>query len=70
MMDSRDVQAEKIAAQFHATYEALAPAFGHHTQPETAMPWRHMPINHRQLMVATVRHLLDHGAINAGRLTR
>src|SRR5580698_3003320 len=63
-MDSRI--AESVAQRFHEAYEALAPEFGYRTREESARPWAEVPEQNRRLMVATVRKLLDDGAIAAG----
>jgi hypothetical protein len=57
--------AEKIAAEFHDEYEALAPMFGYRTREESAKPWRDVPEQNRKLMVAVVQSLLDRGVIDA-----
>lgn len=51
-------EAEAIAAEFHRTYERLAPRFGYLTRPASAVPWEDVPPANRDLMVATVVDLL------------
>lgn len=57
--------AQSIAPQFHAAYEAFAPIFGYETRPESAVPWDEVPAHQRDLMVQTIGHLLIHGVIIA-----
>ena len=57
--------AERIAAEFHEEYEALAPNFGYRTREESAKPWRDVPEQNKKLMVAVVQSLLDRGVIDA-----
>ena len=52
------MDAEKVAREFHETYERLAPSFGYETRPESAVPWEQVPENNRNLMVAVVRSVL------------
>lgn len=49
---------EYVARCFHAHYERLASDFGHETRPESAVAWQNVPERNRQLMVATVGHVL------------
>jgi hypothetical protein len=58
--------AEKIAAAFHAKYEALAPHYGYETREASAVPWRDVPEANRQLMTAVVGSLLAAGEIKPG----
>jgi hypothetical protein len=57
--------AEKIAAEFHEEYEALAPGFGYRTREASAKPWRDVPEQNKKLMTAVVQSLLDRGVIDA-----
>ena len=50
---------EQLAQAFHETYERLAPSFGYHTRPESAVPWDQVPEANRQLMIAVCQELLD-----------
>lgn len=59
--------AEKIAAEFHAKYEALAPHYGYETREASAKPWHKVPEANRQLMTAVVGSLLAAGVIEPGR---
>jgi hypothetical protein len=56
-------RAEAIAAEFHRTYEALAPQFGWDTQPRSRVEWDEVPEGNRRLMVAVVEELLARGVI-------
>lgn len=53
----------KIAREFHAAYERLAPKYGYETRMESAVSWRDVPENNRNLMVAVVEYLLMRGVI-------
>lgn len=55
--------AEKIAQQFHETYERLAPDFGYKTRKATAVPWAEVPGQNKDLMIAVAGDLLDRGVI-------
>lgn len=59
MMES----AERIASEFHRTYEELAPSFGYATREASAKPWQDVPDNNRNLMIAVAQSLLDQGII-------
>ncbi len=50
---------DEKAEFFHETYERLAPEYGYETREESAVPWDELPENHRYLMVATVKEVLD-----------
>lgn len=56
-------RAEKIAREFHETYEDIAPLFGYRTRAESAVPWADVPSGNKALMIATVTRLLERGAI-------
>jgi hypothetical protein len=62
--------AEQIAKAFHDAYEALAPDHGYETREASAKPWKKVPDNNRNLMVATVRKLIDDGMISRSSGTR
>lgn len=55
--------AERIAENFHATYERLAPQHGYETREASRTDWSSVPENNRELMIATVYSLLDNGLI-------
>jgi hypothetical protein len=55
--------AERIAREFHAAYERLAPEHSYETREASAKPWDDVPAHNRALMVATVQDLLDRGVI-------
>lgn len=52
---------EKIAKQFHESYERLAPSFGYKTREESAVPWENVPPNNKALMRAVVEDLMGRG---------
>lgn len=54
---------ERIAREFHHTYEALAPSFGYETREASAVPWEQVPEQNRRLMRAVVADLLGRGVI-------
>jgi hypothetical protein len=56
-------RAEQIAKAFHEAYEALAPEHGYRTREASAKPWADVPMDNKDLMVATVQRLLDLGTI-------
>jgi hypothetical protein len=67
MSSAFDDVVEQTARAFHATYEALAPSFGWETQESTrAKPWEAVPEHNRRLMLATIRELIEQGAIDPG----
>jgi len=49
---------EAWAIDFHETYERLAPSFGYETRKESAKPWKEVPENNRQLMIAVIIEVL------------
>lgn len=55
--------AEKLAKEFHETYERLAPEFGYETRKETRVKWEDLPENNKRLMVAVCGELLHKGEI-------
>ena len=56
-------EAERIAQEFHEAYERLAPQHGYRTRRESAVPWREVPTQNRNLMVAVVFDLLQRKVI-------
>lgn len=60
---TRDPKAETITKAFHETYERLAPYYGYHTRPESAVPWDEVPEENKNLMMAVVTELMDEGII-------
>lgn len=63
------VEAERIAREFHAAYERLAPSHGYETREESRTEWDALPAANRGLMVDTVRDLLEAGVLSADRST-
>jgi hypothetical protein len=55
--------AERIAEEFHATYERLAPQYGYKTRKGSAKPWAEVPSANKKLMVAVVADLLKRSEI-------
>ena len=58
--------AERVAREFHETYERLAPSHGYKTRDASAVPWSDVPENNKELMIAVVWELLDRGVIVKG----
>ena len=59
--------AERIAREFHTTYEQLGPSFGWVTQESArGKEFDELPESNRRLMIATVTALLEGGAIEPG----
>lgn len=56
---------ERIARQFHETYERLAPEHGYTTREASAKPWKDVPQQNKNLMIAVVRELIANGVIAA-----
>lgn len=54
-----DDRAEKLAEEFHETYESLAGEFGYKTRDESAVPWADVPDANKRLMIATCKKLLE-----------
>ena len=59
-------QAEYIAREFHEAYERLAPAHNYETREASAKPWKEVPEDNRNLMMAVVSELLDKRIIAQG----
>lgn len=55
---------DKVAREFHETYERLAPKFGYETRRESAVPWEDVPIENKALMIAVVSNLMARGVIS------
>lgn len=55
-----------IARAFHEAYEKLAPDFGYETRKSSRVAWKDIPKNNRDLMIATVKKLLNDGIIHSG----
>ena len=50
---------QELAADFHDTYEYLAPSFGYHTREQSRVAWSDLPTNLQNLMVATVEAVVN-----------
>jgi hypothetical protein len=59
-------EAERIAQQFHETYERLAPEHGYETREASAVSWEKVPEANKGLMVAVAADLLARGVVVAG----
>lgn len=64
MVDGFESAAERVAREFHATYERLAPKFGYETREESQGRWENVPESNRALMIATVSNLMSRGVIH------
>lgn len=49
---------EELARKFHETYERLAPDFGYKTRKASAKPWKDVPKDNKQLMIAVCKEIL------------
>ena len=49
---------EALARLFHDTYERLAPEYRYVTRPESAVPWKAVPLKNKRLMIAVAREVL------------
>ena len=43
---------EKLAKEFHESYERLASTFNYETRKASAVPWKDVPANNKSLMIA------------------
>jgi hypothetical protein len=57
---------EKIAKEFHETYEKLAPEHDYKTRKKSAVPWEKVPDQNKALMIAVIQNLQRRGVISAG----
>lgn len=58
--------ADRIAREFHETYEYLAPDFSYKTREASSVPWQDVPENNKNLMTAVVDNLMQRGIISPG----
>lgn len=63
MGDDLKLSSESIAKLFHETYEKLAPYFEYTTREASAVPWKDVPRQNKDLMIAVVSKLIDNGVI-------
>lgn len=61
---TNDVAAERVAREFHETYERLAPDHDYRTREASAKPWAEVPEQNKGLMTAVVNDLLERGVIH------
>lgn len=50
----------ELARFMHDTYERLAPEFGYVTRPESAVPWRNVPIANKRLMINVASEVIEY----------
>ncbi|KKL27339.1 hypothetical protein LCGC14_2386180 [marine sediment metagenome] len=50
---------ERLARNFHRTYERLAPAFSYTTRKESAVPFDDLPDNNKNLMLAVCSEIAE-----------
>lgn len=50
--------AKKLARLFHETYERLAPSFNYETRLKSRKPWKNVPKNNKNLMIAVAGEVL------------
>lgn len=58
-------RAERLAQQFHETYERLAPSHGYETRKASAVPWHDVPEQNKRLMIDVCVHLIETGSVHA-----
>jgi N-glycosidase YbiA len=51
--------AEQLAKRFHDIYEELAPKFDYETRRDSAVDWKDVPSNNKNLMIAVCQKLLE-----------
>ena len=56
------LKADELAKIFHDNYERLAPLYGYKTRDDSAVPWDEVPVNNRNLMIATAKAVMDETA--------
>ena len=54
-----ELEEKVIAKSFHEVYEELAPKFHYKTQKKSQVPWDSLTVDHQDLMIATVRKVLQ-----------
>lgn len=54
-----ELEEKVIAKNFHEVYEELAPKFHYKTQKKSQCPWDSLTVDHQDLMIATVRKVLQ-----------
>jgi len=59
-----NIDEQRIAKEFHETYERLAPEHGYLTRSACNVPWSAVPANNKSLMRAVVRNLIDRKVIS------
>lgn len=52
------MKAKKLARLFHETYEKLAPSFNYETRLKSRKPWKDVPKNNKDLMIAVADEVL------------
>ena len=58
-MNTKAMEAAKLAKVFHETYERLAPTFGYATRIESAKPWEQVPPTNKDLMIAVCQEIIS-----------
>lgn len=53
------VSAEELAMFFHETYEKLAPEFSYKTKKASAVDWKDVPKNNKDLMIAVAEKVIN-----------
>jgi len=54
-----ELEEKVIAKNFHEVYEELAPKFHYKTQKKSQCSWDSLTVDHQDLMIATVRKVLQ-----------
>jgi HK97 family phage portal protein len=58
LMEQLDMTPEQLAHFFHDTYEKLAPDFRYQTRKSSAVAWKDVPENNKNLMIAVAGEVL------------
>lgn len=53
-----------VAQAFHEAYERLAPEFAYETREASAVPWKDVPQNNKELMIAVAREIMNNNAVS------
>ena len=56
--EKKEIKAERLAKYFHDTYEKLAPQYSYKTRKESAVDWKDVPKNNKELMIAVAEKVI------------
>jgi hypothetical protein len=54
----KEITPEMVAKFFHDTYEKLAPSYSYKTRKESAVAWKDVPKNNKELMIAVAKEVI------------